>query len=61
MDEQGVKLLTSTEVKTRIGWRSTASIYNAIKKYNFPAPVKITPRISRWPEPEVERWIAERR
>lgn len=39
---------------------SRASVYRAIRRGKFPAPVKTFMGASRWVRSEIEQWIAER-
>ena len=53
------RLLTRSEVESRVGLgRST--IYRAMRAGQFPEPIRVGPRAVRWPENEIEAWIAER-
>jgi prophage regulatory protein len=49
-------LLRSPEVERRTGL-SKASIYNLIRKGEFPKPVKISERAIGWVEEEIERYV----
>jgi prophage regulatory protein len=40
--------------------KSRASIYDAIKKGEFPKPVKLGARSSAWIKSEVEQWAIQR-
>lgn len=37
-----------------------ATLYEMIKAGRFPAPVKLSGRVSGWPVPAVNAWLAER-
>jgi prophage regulatory protein len=39
--------------------KSRSSVYDAIKKGNFPKPVKLNGRSSAWVQSEVEQWARE--
>ena len=39
---------------------SKSAVYAWIAQGAFPAPVHLGPRCVRWPEAEVQQWIAER-
>lgn len=45
---------------TAITGLSKSSLYELIRTNNFPAPVRIGPRIVAWVNSEVQRWAAER-
>lgn len=47
-------------VKAKTGWRSHASIYNAVNAGLFTEPVKIGVRSVGWPDNEVEALCAAR-
>lgn len=47
-------------VKAKIGWRSHASVYNAINEGLFTKPVSIGERSVGWPDYEVEALCAAR-
>lgn len=53
------RLIRLPEVIMRCGVGRT-TIYEMIGRVEFPAPVKIGPRASAWPQHEVERWIEDR-
>ena len=53
------KLLHRRDVETRTGLART-SIYRLMREGNFPEPVKVGPKAVRWPESEIEAWIADR-
>lgn len=50
-----VKFIKLTEVLA-ISGKSRSSIYDAIKKGEFPAPVKVGGRASAWIKSEVLQW-----
>jgi prophage regulatory protein len=43
-----------------ISGKSKSSIYEAVKKKQFPAPVKLSNRSSGWIQSEVSAWAEER-
>lgn len=43
----------------RICGKSRSSVYDAIKKGNFPKPVKLHGRSSGWLQNEIEEWAQE--
>jgi prophage regulatory protein len=52
------RFLRLAEVESRIGLRSS-KIYQMIRDGEFPAPVRICGRVSRWPLSDVSRWMSE--
>jgi prophage regulatory protein len=57
-NRSGVQFIRLKEVLTICG-RSRSSIYEAIKKGNFPKPVKRQGRSSAWIRCEVEQWAVQ--
>ena len=53
------RLLRLNEVITRTGL-SRSSIYRMMRDGSFPEPLKIGARAVRWPESEIEAWLASR-
>ena len=53
------RLLTRAEVETRCGIART-TIYRLMRAGQFPEPVRVGPRAVRWPERELENWLASR-
>ena len=53
-----VKFIKLTEVLA-ISGKSRSSIYDAIKKGEFPAPVKVGGRASAWIKSEVLQWTQD--
>ena len=53
------RMLRRHEVELRCGLART-SIYRLMRVGAFPEPVKVGPRAVRWPESEIEQWLAER-
>ena len=53
------RLIGRVEVERRCGM-SRSSIYRKMRDGTFPEPVKISVRAVRWPESEIEAWIASR-
>lgn len=51
-------LWDSATVRQVVGWSSPSALYNAIKKYGFPEPVRIGNRKSLWRKKRVLEWIA---
>jgi prophage regulatory protein len=54
-----VRLIRLKEVQAICG-KSRSSIYDAIKKGEFPKPVKLGTRSSAWIKSEVEQWAVQR-
>lgn len=50
------RLLTLQQVEGLVGLKRS-TIYEAIRRDGFPAPVKITDRASRWRESELQEYI----
>ena len=53
------RLLTRSEVETRCGI-ARSTIYRLMRAGRFPEPVRVGPRAVRWPEHELDAWIADR-
>ena len=51
-------LLRLPEVEKLCGFKKT-TIYGMIKKSKFPAPIKLSPRLSVWPKSIVNNWMCE--
>ena len=49
-------LLNVKEVAKKLGV-SRAQVYLMVKKGDFPVPIRIAKRTSRWLESDVDRWI----
>jgi prophage regulatory protein len=56
---QPERLLRLPEVESLVGLRKS-SIYDAMKRGEFPAPVKLSRRAVCWPASAIDGWIAER-
>jgi prophage regulatory protein len=54
-----IRFLKLREV-LEISGKSKSSIYEAVKKKQFPAPVKLSNRSSGWIQSEVSAWAEER-
>ena len=54
-----VKFIKLTEVLA-ISGKSRSSVYEAIKKGEFPSPVKVGGRASAWIKSEVLQWTEDR-
>ena len=54
------RLLRLPEVVQRTGL-ARATIYNLIKREEFPRPIELTGRLRRWQEGVIEQWLADRR
>ena len=57
--QTGDRLLRLSEVQARTALSST-TIYRKMREGSFPEPLKIGARAVRWPESEVEAWLAAR-
>lgn len=56
---RGDHLLRLTAVEAKVGVKKTA-IYNWIKEGKFPAPLRLSPKVSVWRESDIDLWIANR-
>ena len=52
-------LIDRTEVEQRVGL-TRSSIYDAMRKGNFPLPLKVGPKAVRWLASEIEAWVDSR-
>ncbi len=52
------RLLALPDVEQVTGLKKT-TIYGLIKKGEFPRPIRLTRRASRWPASQVQAWIAD--
>ncbi len=52
-------LLTRREVESRLGL-TKSTIYRLMRSGLFPEPIRVGPRAVRWPEVEIEQWLASR-
>ena len=53
------RLLRREEVEARTGL-ARSSIYRLMRLKRFPEPLRIGDRAVRWPEREIEDWLADR-
>ena len=53
------QLLRLPQVEALVGLRRS-SIYDAIKRGDFPQPVKLSRRAVCWPESAIQAWIQSR-
>ena len=53
------RLLTRREIEERCGIART-TIYRKMREGSFPEPLQIGARAVRWPENEIEAWLASR-
>ena len=53
------RLLRLSEVRARCGL-SRSSIYRKMREGSFPEPLKVGDRAVRWPEHEINAWLATR-
>jgi prophage regulatory protein len=54
------RLLRRPEVE-KLTTLSRSSIFDAVRRGKFPAPIRISSRRTAWDEAEIETWLAERR
>ena len=59
MPSAAARLIDLREVMRLVSLGKSA-IYTWIAQGTFPKPVHLGPRCVRWPEAEVQQWIAER-
>ena len=52
-------LIDRTEVEQRVGL-TRSSIYDAMRKGNFPLPLKVGPKAVRWRTSDIEAWVESR-
>lgn len=55
----GVTMLRLPTVKDRVSL-GRSSIYAAIKRGEFPAPVRLSERAVAWVESDIDAWLASR-
>ena len=53
------RLMRREEVEERTGL-SRSAIYRLMRSHQFPTPIKIGPRAVRWPQSEINEFIATR-
>lgn len=53
-----IRFLRLPEVRDRVGL-SRSQIYRLIQAGGFPAPLKIGPQVSVWPDEDITRWQRE--
>ena len=53
------RLLRREEVEARTGF-SHNSLYRKMREGNFQLPVKVGEKAVRWPESEIQQWLADR-
>ncbi len=56
---QQERLLRLHDVEALVGLRRSA-IYEAVKRGEFPAPIKLSRRAVCWPQSSIQQWIAGR-
>jgi prophage regulatory protein len=54
-----ISLLRLPAVIERTGYRRS-TLYQKIKRGEFPAPIALGPRAVAWPSEDIDRWINER-
>lgn len=53
-----VRFLRLPEVKDRVGL-SRSQIYRLVQAGDFPAPLKLSPQVSVWPDGDIVQWQSE--
>ena len=53
------RLLRRPEVEAKVAL-ARSSIYRLMRSGAFPEPLRVGPRAVRWPESEIDAWLAER-
>ena len=53
------RLLTRQQIEEITGL-TRSTIYRLMRSGQFPEPIRIGPRAIRWPQSEIESWIADR-
>lgn len=53
------RLLTRQQIEEITGL-TRSTIYRLMRSGQFPEPIRIGPRAVRWPQSEIESWIADR-
>lgn len=53
-------LLTEKQVLEKVGFKST-TLHRLVKRGEFPAPVRITSDMRRWPESEVAAYVERKK
>ena len=56
---QPIRLESIEQVMERIT-RRRSWIYSAVRRGDFPQPVRLSTRFTRWDSREVDRWIEQR-
>lgn len=56
---QPERLLRLPDVEALVGLRKS-SIYDAVKRGDFPAPIKLSRRAVCWPSSAIDAWITGR-
>ena len=56
---QPIRLESIEQVMERIT-RRRSWIYSAVRRGDFPQPVRLSTRCTRWDSSEVDRWIEQR-
>ena len=52
-------MIDRPEVEKRVGL-TRSSIYDAMRKGNFPLPLKVGPKAVRWRTSDIEAWVESR-
>lgn len=53
------RLLTRQEIENLTGL-SRSTLYRLMRRGAFPEPIRIGLKAVRWPEPEIDAWLADR-
>lgn len=54
------RLLRRQDVAELTGIRANSTLYDMIRRGDFPSPVKLSTRSSAWRESDIRQWIATR-
>ena len=60
MSEQFQEMLLRRKQVEALTGLSRSSIYEAIKRGDFPKPIQLTRRTVAWPASSINQWIADR-
>jgi|VirMetMinimDraft_7_1064189.scaffolds.fasta_scaffold01545_4 predicted DNA-binding transcriptional regulator AlpA len=56
-----MKLLTPEEVATKLGLTKLSLKGLRLREKSFPAPVKLSTKVFRWDEVDIENWLETRK
>ena len=54
-------LLTPAEVCSKLGMKKKTLYSLRLRSESFPKPYKLTPKVLRWDETEIDKWITEKK